>query len=169
MVTVRAAGGKAWANRLLLRPNAPMALRYQGLFMVMLIGVMGALCAVFVAHGLWLVLPYCGLDAVGMGAALWVTTVKARRLEVIEIKGDRLRVRRCGWKAVAPVEFPAAWARVRVRAGAVKNHPSRLEIGAHGQWVAVGAFLTERERRRAADKLCETLAPHSAWSDPGRE
>jgi uncharacterized membrane protein len=100
----------------------------------------------FVAQGLWPVLPFAGLEMAVLGWALSAVDEAAGgalrplpspspRCAVVtrEPRGDRLAA------------FPRHWARARL----VRSHgwhPSRLLIESHGRACEVGRLLTEEER-----------------------
>lgn len=165
MVKVQAAGAAGQPVRLRLRPNPPLPLRQQRLFLSVLGCFMGAYAGALAITGFWPVLPFAGLEFAAVAAAMWVTAGRGRRCEVVEVTASRVRVDRSRALGVASIELPSAWVQIRLVPGAVRWYPSRLLLGAHGRWVEIGGFLTENERRAAARELCRVLAPYSAWSN----
>lgn len=163
VVELLAAGAGNGRVRLLLCPNPPLSRRGRRLLIGLLAAFMGLYALLLASRGLWLVLPFAGLELAAMAAALHVTAHRARVSETVEIDARELRIRRGNPDRSDSVAFASGWARVRLLAGAARWHPPRLLVGAHGRWVEVGRFLTDEERRRAARLIEKALAPHSAW------
>ncbi len=132
------------------------------IFLGMVAAVLGGYALMLAGRGFWLVLPFAGLELGALAVALQVSARRASRVEAVEIDDRNLRIRRENPSSTATAAFASGWARVRLTPGR-DRHAHRLEVGSHGHWVELGRFLTEAERRRAADILARALEPHSAW------
>lgn len=161
MVKLRAAGGRLSLARLLLRPNPPLSRRTQLLFLGVAAVMMSGYGLFWASQGFWPILPFAGLEFGALALALAFTGRRGRRFELIEVDERDLRIRRPG--GGAEDSFRSGWARVRLVGGDTPRRPVRLQVGAHGRWVELGSFLTEAERRIAADHLRRVLHPHGAW------
>lgn len=163
MVELLAPGARGSPTRLLLRPNPPMARRDRMIFLGMMAAIMGGYAVLLASRGFWLVLPFAGLELGALALALQVSARRASRVESVEIDERNLRIRRENPSSTATAAFASGWARVRLTPGRGRWHAHRLEVGSHGHWIELGRFLTEAERRRAADIMVRALEPHSAW------
>lgn len=161
MVEMLAAGARGSSTRLLLRPNPPMPRRGRMVFLGILAAVMGSHALLLASRGLWLVLPFAGLELAVLAMALHVTARRASCVETVEIDARDLRIRRDSPSSTVTADFASGWARVRL--APARGRAPRLEVGSHGRWIELGRFLTEAERRRAAGILARALRPYSAW------
>ncbi len=113
----------------------------------------------FYVTGLWLVLPFSGLEMLALGAALYAGAWRGERCEVISISERAVAVekgRRCPDERH---EFQRGWAHVILQSSTNNWYPSRLLIRSHGREVEVGAFLNEQERQGLAEELAQAMTP----------
>lgn len=129
--------------------------------MATLILVASPIIAWSVVLGLWLVLPFLGLELLAMSVALGVCMHRNRYREVIEITEKHVRAQfgMLGRGAGSTVEMPRHWTRVRLEVGLKRNDPTRLLLACSGQRVEIGRCLTDEERERLAVRLRELLKP----------
>ena len=111
----------------------------------------------FFALGLPLVLPFSGLEACAVAAAFYLVLRDGGRREVITLAGERLVVER-GWREPQErFEFNRHWVRVDLAPSDRRHQPRRLLVGASGESVELGRFLTEGERESFARMLINAL------------
>ena len=129
---------------------------------VLAIAVVSALIGGFFwALGLPLVLPFSGLEACAVAAAFYVVLRDGERREVITLAGERLVVER-GWREPQErFEFNRHWVRVDLAPSERRHQPRRLLVGASGESVELGRFLTEGERESFARMLINALKKNS--------
>ena len=108
----------------------------------------------FASHGFWPVLPFAGLEMLGLGLGLKLSLDRRHQLQTILITENEVRVeyRRKG-RSDVPLVFPRHWARVTILRSYPPSRPSRLLIEASGRSCEVGQFLTEGERQGLALRL----------------
>lgn len=141
----------------LIRPNG--ALDWSGMK-----GLFGALAlalilvaAYFASLGAWLVLPFAGLEILLIGAGIYANARWSAWREVIEIKGNDLRI---SWGRRSPtevLELPRHWTRVSLSQDPRGWYPSRLLLLCHGRSYEVGRVLVESERLQLAADLGSRL------------
>ena len=107
--------------------------------------------------GFWPVLPFAGLELLGIGTALYISMRRGRTREFIRIDDLDVWFARSRGSRQVQYRFARPWTRVRLRAASVPAWPSRLLLGAMGRSVEVGSFLTEPERQRLQARLAELL------------
>lgn len=107
----------------------------------------------FCLQGLWLVLPFSGLEMLLLGIALYVTSRNVYRREVITLDNRRIRVEKGVRQISQSWEFDIAWVRLLDEAAANSRLPRKLRLGAHGKFVEVGEFLDRFEKDALAFKL----------------
>ena len=146
------------SHRFVLSPNSSLSNRA-------LLAVYGGICAVgaaigitFAALGLWLVLPFAGLELAALGAAFYVCALRAARRELITIDANTVRVEAGRRRVERRREFPRGWAQAVLEPPHFDWYPSRLVIRSHGQGIEVGGFLTDRERKQLVSDLTRAFA-----------
>lgn len=148
-------------TRLVIGPNASLSPRGAWVFIGSLAAVAAMVAGWSALLGFWLVLPFLGLELLAVGVALWVCLRRNRYREVVEVRGDKLRVEfgLLGRGAGASVEMSRHWSRVRLEPGANRNDPTRLLLVCSGQRVDIGRCLTDEEREQLAARLRQLLRP----------
>jgi len=152
--------------RVVIEPNCSLTWRESLIFFSGISVVSLTVAGFFASMGLWLVLPFAGLELLALGGCLYHTACRLRVRELILISERTVRVERgrsCPWGVS---EFPRGWARVTHCRGTHDWYPSRLTIGTAGRNVEVGAFLNESERQLLAAELTRLLVWRNR-RDPG--
>ncbi len=130
------------------------------LFFLSIVAVSLGVAGGFALAGYWPILPFAGLELLGLGLALCWSMRHARTREYISVDERHVRVRKAGVKRLQEYEFARPWTRVELRRPASPNWPSRLLLSSMGRSVEVGNFLTEDERDGLKKRLDEVLR---AW------
>lgn len=135
--------------------------------------LMAGLCVIsftaglfFFLVGAWPVVGFLGLDILLVYVAFKVSYRRARLYETLELTRDALTVRRVeptgeetSWR------FQAAWLQVLMEDP--PGHGSQLTLRSHGKSLAIGGFLTPRERLDLANALRAALAEARAVPESG--
>jgi len=120
----------------------------------LIVFVSGMIAAGFAAIGVWLVLPFAGLEL----AALWVAFRRFARdaddFERITIQGDRLLLEACTRGRVQRYEWNRHWTQVIVRGGVGSCH---VALRSHGREIEFGRCLSGGARLDAARRLRDRL------------
>jgi uncharacterized membrane protein len=147
-------GGEAgWV----LQPTRSMSWPQARRFIVAVTVVSLAIGAVFAAHGLPLVMPFSGLEALAVGIAFYLVLRDGQRREVVRITGDRLVIERGRRRIEELIELNRFWVRVELRASRYRYHPTHLVLRAQGRAIEVGRFLTDGERELLSRALINAL------------
>ena len=156
-----------WENtRLVIGPNASLSWR-EGNAVVLLMGMVSVSIGVFFwAHGLWPVMPFCGLEFAAFAAGLWVSLRRNAYREVITFEDDRIRVEfgTLRQPASASVELRRAQTRAVIEPGPYRNSPTRLVFECCGQRVEVALCLTDDERLALRQRVRQLI--HPGWTPP---
>lgn len=141
-----AAGGSVqW----LLKRNCSLAPRQLLTFYASLCVLSLAIAGLFWLRGATLVVPFAGLELIGVGAALLMYARHAADREIIRLRPGRLVVRRVNGPRVEQVEFAPSWVRVEPESG----DRSLIELSGQGRRVSVGRFVRPESRRQLAEEL----------------
>jgi uncharacterized membrane protein len=153
-----AGGSVQW----LLKRNCSLAPRQLLAFYASLCVLSLAIAGLFWLRGATLVMPFAGLELLGVGAALLFYARHAADREIIRLRPGRLVVRRIHGAHVEQVEFAPSWVRVEPESG----DRSLIELSGQGRRVAVGRFVRPESRRQLADELRWALRRWQFMSRP---
>ncbi|MFT3810264.1 MAG: DUF2244 domain-containing protein [Micropepsaceae bacterium] len=144
-----------------LHPSRSLTRRGLVILISLVVSANMALALRALSAGGWPILPFLGLDVAALIGAFWLNNRAARMHERIVLDGEVLTIthvepsgRTRTWR------FEPAWVRVGVQEGARAG--GWVTVTTHGKGVAVGAFLTPRERREIAGALNTALGARAA-------
>ena len=143
--------------RFILAPNRSISWSELLLFYFFTCIVALAIGLFFTLQGLWLVLPFSGLEMLALGLALYVTSRKVYRREVITLDSDRIRVEKGAQQVDQSWEFRTPWVSISDDSGNQRSGRRRLVIGACGNCVEVGSFLANWEKEELAFQLKDCI------------
>ena len=143
--------------RFVLSPNCSITWRELVLFYIFTCVVALAIGIFFTLQGLWLVLPFSGLEMLALGFALYLTSRKVNRKEVITLDQRRTRVEKGVQRIDQSWEFETPWIRLIDEPASRPNRSRKLAIGSHGNYVEVGEFLDNSEKDRLAFQLKDCI------------
>ncbi len=142
----------------IIRPNCSMnwavTIRLLGLIAIVL-----ALIAIgFLLLGLWLVLPFLGLELVFIITAFYIVARQHRAFETIEISQYKIKIQQyrplaIKTGAIQTFELNTMWAQIKIKPAQYRNHADKLFIISHGVALEVAAVLNEDERKKFAKEL----------------
>ena len=140
-----------------IRPNC--SLSWQGAKRYLLLQTLVVLLAAapMVWLGGWLVLPFAGVELLGLTGAFYWVLLRANRIEVVSIEGERVLVRRGRRGPEEEVAFPRGWVQVVFDKAATGLDKNRLFLRAYGRLTEVGAALTSEEKDHFAEELARAL------------
>jgi uncharacterized membrane protein len=143
--------------RIVLSPNCSISWRELILFYLLTCVVAFAVGIFFTLQGLWLVLPFSGIEIAALGICLYLTSRKVYRREVITLYRDRTRVEKGLYQAEQSWEFETPWIRLRKENSGPFKARRKLVLGSHGKYVEVGGFLDDLEKDELAFKLKDCI------------
>lgn len=112
----------------------------------------------FAAQGLWLVLPFVGLELLAVAAAFVCYGRRAADFERVLLSASTLSVERAEGPNTTRWQCPVEWARVELEeAGAGWMRRVRVSIVARGERVEVGRHLPAERRALLARELRAAL------------
>lgn len=157
---ISAVGGSDPSTQcLIIEPNRPMSWQTLVLLYLLMVFVSLVIGLAYFHIGLTLVLPFCGLEMLALGAALYVTSWRGSIREVVTVDEKSVAVESGRDKPTQRYEFQRPWTQVILERPSISWHPSRLLIRSHGRQVEIGTFLNEEERRGLAAALDKLITP----------
>jgi uncharacterized membrane protein len=107
--------------------------------------------------GLWLVVPFSGVEWLILAYALRWSLRNSELMEVVTIDPVRVVVERGRRRPEQRFEFQRAWVQLRWREPRFRGYPGNLELRSHGKQVVLGEFLPETERKKLMQELGRIL------------
>ena len=111
----------------------------------------------FTLQGLWLVLPFSGLEMLALGIGLYVTSRKVYRKEVITLDPERTRIEKGVQRIDQSWEFKTPWIRIIDELPDRRSPRRKLAISMYGESVEVGSFLANSEKEALAFQLKDCI------------
>lgn len=139
--------------QLVLSPNCSISWRDLVLFYLLMCLLALAVGLFFAVQGLWLVLPFSGLEMLALGYTLYVVSRKTSRRQVITFDNSKVRIEKGRYHCDQSWEFGAAWTRLYYGDRDTNNGKRKLELGFSGSFVEVGEFLNNFEKDELAFQL----------------
>jgi uncharacterized membrane protein len=138
------------------RPNSSLTARGR-VYAVMVIAAFSfAVALAFSLIGAWFVLPFAGLELVGVGYAFYYIHCHSEDYESIVINGDQISIEKKNYKTVSQIIFNRYWAKVFLRD--TPSGDQMLLLRSHGKEVMFGrCFMTNEQRLELAEELKERV------------
>ena len=147
------------SHRFMIRPNCSLPWRETVQFYLGMVIVSFSIAAAFATKGMWLVLPFAGLEMLALGIAFYLVARRSMRWQMLNIHEDCVEIIEGVDKSVIRSSYQRAWLQVRLEAAAVRGYPSRLVLRSRGRSTEIGEYLTEVEKQLLAQQLRDVLAP----------
>ena len=109
--------------------------------------------SLFAIRGFWPVVPFWGLEMLGLGLALKASLRRRSYTQTLLITDSLVSLVTRSRRGEAKQEFARHWAKVRLASPRTRLYPSRLTIESRGLACEVGSFLTDEERCLLAKRL----------------
>ncbi len=139
------------------RPTGGTPIRNTVLIFVGIFFVSAVIAVGFAVLGLWLILPFTGLELILVAVVFYRCALQAKDYEVIAIDDDEIIIKRGCRSPGESISFQRYWARVRLVPPERRNEATRLVVSSHGRSIEVGAWLNEFERKNLADDLSRLI------------
>ncbi|MGQ0443438.1 MAG: DUF2244 domain-containing protein [Methylophilaceae bacterium] len=105
----------------------------------------------FAMTGLWIVLPFAGLELAALAYAFYYVNCHADDYESITITDNCLVVEKRNYKHTSQIVLNPYWAKVELQDAPSGN--KRLWLTSHGKSIQVGHFMNNQERVHLAQQL----------------
>ena len=151
----KTASGEAY--RFVLAPNCSISWPELRLFYAATCALALIIATVFTLGGLWLVIPFSGLEMLVLGIALYHTSRKVHRREVITLDRRRVRIEKGVRRVDESWEFETAGTRLIDEAEKPGEGRRRLVLSARGKRVEIGDFLDYPEKEALAFQLKDCI------------
>lgn len=140
-----------------IRPNHSMNPRHSAVFIICLAVLSLAIALGFFSVGLWLVLPFAGLEVLAVGIAIGYSIKRSQGYECIVVTDANVSVTRSELGRSQSHSFQRYWTQVRLERSPSRLQPRRLLVGSHGRFVEVGRDFVDEDRENFAARLAEAV------------
>lgn len=107
----------------------------------------------FAFLGLWMVLPFAGLEVLALVLLMYWVALQCRRQQVIRI-GDHQIVVEKGYESPRQTwQSELFWARLVISPPAYRGHPRRLYLRSKQEQLEIGEFLNDEDKKRLVAEL----------------
>lgn len=124
-----------------------------------------AIALSFFSVGLWLVLPFAGLEIFLVGFVVAYSIRHSQGYERLIITDGEVRITKISPKFSQDHCLQRYWAKLQWRQGQSRLHPDRLFIGSHGKFIEIGRDLIEEDRKDFAARLQKALVGDPAFDN----
>ena len=144
-------------TQFIVRRNQSLSWRGNKLFIYFIAVVSLGIGGMFAIKGLWLILPFAGLEVLALAICLFLVCLRCGDQEVITIENERVVVEKGRQKPNEVWQFERAWINLQLVNSPLPNHPSKLLIRSKDKETEIGKNLTNDERKSLAKSLVKAL------------
>jgi len=135
-----------------------LSVRGNQIFFLITLCISFAITFVCVWHGLWLVIPFAGIEMLALGLALYFCLSKLSRVETITIADKNIEVCiRQRNKIKQSRLFPKAWSRAFVCPSPRTKHRQQLWLGVNQLKMEIGEPLDDSEKYQLARAINKAI------------
>jgi uncharacterized membrane protein len=146
-------------TRWIVKRNCSASPRQVALVFASVVALSFVVGAGFAAFGLWMVLPFVGLELIALAAAFICYGRHAADFESIEFSGGQLRIERVQGTQCSVWLLAARQVRIETGTDAGARDRARLFVVAAGDRIEIGRHLLEERRLQLAKELSRALRP----------
>lgn len=145
-------------TRLIVTANQSMSWK-ANLYLAASLGFVCMGVAIAMAtFGLWMVIPFAGLEVVFIVVCLYLTLKRLSRQEVITVDNEAIKLE---WGYNHPdvvVNLPRRWSRLSYQCTDSVFEVGELSVAAHGQRYSLGKCLNKEEKKALYGELQTALS-----------
>ncbi len=130
-------------------------------FVASLAFVSFSIAGAFALQGLWVILPFAGIEILMLTGILYWSGLQSTHREIISIDANTVKVEIGRRNSRRQYEFQRAWTKIELRPPALPSRQTRLVMRSKGKELEIGACLTEPERKELATSITKALLPTS--------
>jgi len=130
-----------------------MSNRQSAVFVICFAVLSLAIALSFFSIGMWLVLPFAGLEVLVVGVAIGYSMRRSEGWEWIVVTDRDVSVTKSEFGGSQSYNFQRYWTQVKLERGPSRLQPQKLLIGSHGRFVEIGRELVDEDRENFAVRL----------------
>ena len=137
----------------IIKPNNSLSWRGNKIFFFMLFFISFVIAFSFAMAGMWLILPFAGLEMILLGSALTFCYIKNSQCEIVKIDEKNVSVSLIKSRNKKVFGCSKYWAKFILNKPRLKGYPHKLVLRSAGREMEIGALLTDEERIKLAGML----------------
>ncbi len=141
------------SGRIVITPNVSMTRKQLYCFLLGMCGICLGIAIGFAMLGLWLVLPFAGIEMLVLVLAFLSVRRTVERREVISVDEERIVVEAGRLEPEQSCVLQRCWTRVLLELPKISGYPSRLLLRCGSRQVEIGACLSNEERECLRQRL----------------
>lgn len=107
----------------------------------------------FASIGLWLILPFTGLEILALVTLIYYVAHKCHRIEVIHFDRERVCVERGYRSPKSSWSCETFWTRLVIGKQSYPQYPLRLFLRGRDEQIEIGAFLNNDDKQKLVNEL----------------
>ncbi|MCK5359272.1 MAG: DUF2244 domain-containing protein, partial [Gammaproteobacteria bacterium] len=107
----------------------------------------------FLIQGLWMILPFSGLEIGMLYIGLHICVHRNATTEVITFHDNTVIIEKGRTHSEHSWEYQRSWAKIFVKPPEHRGHPKRIFIRSHGKELELGTFLNKQDKENFISKL----------------
>ena len=140
-------------TKLILTPNKSTSWRFNMMVWLSLFFISLVISTAFLLKGLWLILPFSGLELLTVYLGLYFVTRQTTRTEVITFSEDRVMIQKGHKRCEHTWEYQRHWSKILVKQPAYRGYPKQIFIQSHGKELELGNFLNKTDKEELINNL----------------
>lgn len=134
-------------GHIVLSPNMSVRWRDNVRFLYVVCGIAMCIGISFALSGMWMVLPFTGLEVIALIAVVYCVAHKCHRIEVIRVADGCVCVEQGYKQPQSSWSSDLFWTRLIVLPQERPWHPLRIFLRGRDNQIEVGAFLNDDDKR----------------------
>lgn len=135
------------SGHIVLSPNLSVRWRTNVIFLYIVCSFALIIGISFTLIGMWMILPFTGLEVIALVTVVYYVAHKCHRIEVIHVSNGQLRVERGYRKPQSNWSSDLFWTRLIVSPQERPWHPLRIFLRGRDGQIEIGAFLNDDDKR----------------------
>lgn len=111
----------------------------------------------FLINGIWMILPFSGLELTAVATGLYICMRNNDKAEVITFDEDKVIIEKGRKIAEHTWEYQRLWSKILVRKPQHRGHPKQIFIRSHGKELELGTFLNKKDKELLVKKLKDII------------
>ena len=145
------------ARSIIASPNQSADWNSNKLLLLAVGVVSGIIATVFSTIGLWMVLPFAGLEITALGGALYIVCRRLNQRHILHFAGDQLIVEKGIGGPQRVWQWPTRYTYISVERRSHPWDPIRINLFCHhngnDETISIGEFLNREDSDRLLDVL----------------
>lgn len=138
---------------IVLKPNNSSTWRFN-LIVISSLSVFALIISVFfLLQGLWMIVPFSGLELILLYLCLSICVHKNTKVEIITFHDNTVSIEKGRTHPENSSEYQRSWAKIFVKPPEYRGHPKRIFIRSHGKELELGAFLNKQDKENLISSL----------------